>query len=64
MLGFAGHATHFVMLPVIGGTLLLLNHSDRQTFGRLFASGLLFGIGLLMKQPAVFYFIRRDLSFS
>jgi 4-amino-4-deoxy-L-arabinose transferase-like glycosyltransferase len=52
------------MLPVIGGTLLLLNHSDRQTFGRLFASGLLFGIGLLMKQPAVFYFIRRDLSFS
>jgi Dolichyl-phosphate-mannose-protein mannosyltransferase len=57
VLGFAGHATHFVMLPVIGGTLLLFNHSDRQTFGRLFASGLLFGVGLLMKQPAVFFIL-------
>jgi hypothetical protein len=55
VLGSAGHATHFVVLPVIGGTLLLLNHSDRQTFGRLFASGLLFGLGLLMKQPAFFF---------
>jgi 4-amino-4-deoxy-L-arabinose transferase-like glycosyltransferase len=45
------------MLPVIGGTLLLLNPSDRQTFGRLFASGLLFGVGLLMKQPAVFFIL-------
>ena len=25
VLGFAGHATHFVLLPVLGGTLLLLN---------------------------------------
>ncbi len=57
VLGFAGHATHFVMLPVVGGTLLLLNPSDRQTFGRLFASGLLFGVGLLMKQPAVFFIL-------
>ena len=57
VLGFAGHATHFVVLPVIGGTLLLLNHSDRQTFRRLLASGLLFGVGLLMKQPAVFFIL-------
>jgi len=55
VLGFAGHATHFVMLPVLGGTLLLLGESDRQAFGRLFASGLLFGVGLLMKQPAFFF---------
>src|SRR6058998_652658 len=55
VLGFAGHATHFVLLPVLGGTLLLLNTADRQAFGRLFASGLLFGLGLLMKQPAVFF---------
>jgi hypothetical protein len=55
VLGFAGHATHFVLLPVLGGTLLLLNSTDRQGLGRLFASGLLFGIGLLMKQPAVFF---------
>src|SRR6266511_1996231 len=55
VLGFAGHATHFVLLPVLGGTLLLFNSAARQGLGRLFASGLLFGIGLLMKQPAVFF---------
>ena len=55
VLGFAGHATHFVLLPVLGGTLLLCNSTDRQALGRLFASGLLFGIGLLMKQPAGFF---------
>src|SRR5438477_11240316 len=27
VLGLAAHATHFVMLPVLGGTLLLLNES-------------------------------------
>ncbi len=40
---------------VLGGTLLLLNDSDGRNFERLFASGLLFGTGLLMKQPAVFF---------
>ena len=55
VLGFAGHATHFVLLPVLGGTLLLLTTTDRQATGRLFASGLLFGSGLLMKQPGVFF---------
>ncbi len=55
VLGFAGHATHFVLLPVLGGTLLLLKARDRQAFGCLFTSGLLFGLGVLMKQPAVFF---------
>jgi hypothetical protein len=55
VLGFAGHATHFVLLPVLGGTLLLCSSTDRQALGRLFASGLLFGTGVLMKQPAVFF---------
>src|SRR5438552_9016799 len=55
VLGFAGHATHFVMLPVLGGALLLLHEFGRQRLGRLFASGLLFGLALLMKQPAVFF---------
>ncbi len=106
VLGLAAHAEHFVMLPVLGGTLLLLNQSDgrgrarlvkpirqrvstrlanrrdaivvgrdrwarrmeptsqgavtaiyEMSHGRLFASGLLFGIGLLMKQPAVFFIL-------
>ena len=55
VLGFAGHATHFVLLPVLGGTLLLLNTTNRQDFRWLFASGVLFGLGVLMKQPAVFF---------
>ena len=57
VLGFAGHATHFVLLPVLGGTLLLVNAADRPAFARLFASGLLFGLGLLMKQPAIFFIL-------
>jgi 4-amino-4-deoxy-L-arabinose transferase-like glycosyltransferase len=55
VLGFAGHATHFVLLPVLGGILLLFNSTDRQALGRLFMSGSFFGLGLLMKQPAVFF---------
>src|SRR5882724_12762045 len=55
VLGFAGHATHFVLLPVLGGTWLLLKARDRQAYGCLFTSGLLFGLGVLMKQPAVFF---------
>ncbi len=55
VLGLAGHATHFVVLPVLGGALLLLNETDRQSLRTLFASGLLFGAGLLMKQPAILF---------
>ena len=55
--GFAAHATHFVMLAALGGMLLLVNESDGRNFERLFASGLLFGTSLLMKQPAVFFIL-------
>jgi len=63
VLGLAAHATNFVILPVLAGTLLLLGGSgvtsseSRQwkQFARLFSSGLLFGIGVLMKQPALFF---------
>ena len=57
VLGLAAHATNFVMVPVLGGTLLILklSESERQAFKRLFASGLLFGIGALMKQPALLF---------
>jgi Dolichyl-phosphate-mannose-protein mannosyltransferase len=54
VLGLAAHASQFAMLPVLGGTLLLLlDQSDPRGFGRVFASGVLLGIGVLMKQPAV-----------
>jgi hypothetical protein len=57
VLGFAAHATHFVVLPVLGAILLLLRQRERKMAGTLFMSGLLFGIGLLMKQPAAFFIL-------
>ena len=55
VLGTAAHATNFVVLPVLGGALLLFDRQDRQSPVRLFASGILFSVGLLMKQPALFF---------
>jgi len=55
VLGFAGHATHFVVLPVLGGVWLLLGALDRPAVARLFASGVLFGVAVLMKQSAIFF---------
>lgn len=63
VLGLAAHATHFVMLAVLGGILLLLKQqqvspsepSPPNQFARLFVSGLLFGIGALMKQPGLLF---------
>ena len=55
VLGLASHATHFVMLPVLGGVLLLLKEPDRPLLGGVYMSGLLLGAGLLMKQPAIFF---------
>jgi len=55
VLGFAAHATHFVMLPVLGGILLLLDQHSHPRFGRLFVSGLVFGLAVVMKQPGIFF---------
>ncbi|PYJ35496.1 MAG: hypothetical protein DME79_01910, partial [Verrucomicrobia bacterium] len=57
VLGLFAHATNFVMLPVLGGTLLILklSESEQHAIGRIFASGSLFGIGVLMKQPALLF---------
>ncbi|PYL47623.1 MAG: hypothetical protein DMF32_10715, partial [Verrucomicrobia bacterium] len=61
VLGLAAHATNFVVLFVLGGILLLLKEqavtalepSQPKRLVQLFASGLLFGIGALMKQPGL-----------
>src|SRR5262249_44495144 len=57
VLGLAAHATNFVVLPVLGGTLLIvkLSESEQHAIGRIFAGGSLFGIGALMKQPAILF---------
>jgi hypothetical protein len=53
VLGLAAHATHFVMLPTLLGALVLLK--PVLTKKMVFVSGILFGVGLLMKQPAIFF---------
>ncbi len=53
ILGFAGHATHFVVLPAIGGAFLLLSAIEKWEQPRYFGSGLLFGLAFLMKQPGI-----------
>jgi hypothetical protein len=61
VLGLAAHATNFVVLPVVGGMLLLLKEqpitssSQRRQLVSLFASGVLFGAGSLMKQPGLLF---------
>jgi hypothetical protein len=51
--GLAAHATHFVMLPTLVGALVLLK--PVLTKKMVLVSGILFGAGLLMKQPAIFF---------
>lgn len=48
--GLAAHATHFVMLPVLAGVVLLQNLDDRTSAARIFFAGLLVGLAVLMKQ--------------
>jgi hypothetical protein len=55
VLGTSAHATHFVVLPVLAGFLLLLRYleSPKPVLG--FFSAVLFGLGFVMKQQGVFF---------
>ena len=55
VLGLAAHATHFVTLFGVGGTLLLLQAAANRRLTTLFSCGLVFGLAFLMKQPGFFY---------
>jgi hypothetical protein len=48
--GTQAHATHFVVLPALAASLLLLYAMDTGGFSALACSGLLFGVAVLMKQ--------------
>ncbi len=50
VLGFATHATHFVMLAAVAGALLLLE-PERTSQWLLFTGGVFMGTAMLMKQP-------------
>jgi len=53
VLGFAAHATHFVVLAALVGIILLLRAEETQRTGLFLWSGLAFGIAFLMKQPGL-----------
>jgi hypothetical protein len=55
VMGFEAHATNFVLPPVLLGILLLLEGSRLRNRWLVFGSGLLCGIGFLMKQHGVFF---------
>ena len=55
VLGNAAHATHFVALSGVAGFLVLVWAQDRKSAVLIIASGLLFGLAVLMKQPGVFF---------
>ena len=55
VLGLWAHATHFVVLPALGATLLLLQWAERRDPARLAIAGLLFGLAFLMKQPGILF---------
>jgi hypothetical protein len=57
VLGFAGHATHFVVLPALGGVLVLLSALKSDKLSLYFWSGTLFALAVLMKQPGIFFFL-------
>lgn len=55
VLGMWAHATHFVVLPAMGATLLLFRWAESRKTWLLAASGLLFGTAFLMKQPGILF---------
>jgi len=57
VLGTSAHATHFVLLPALGGIILMLRATDSGKLRNLFWSGILLGISFIIKQHAVFVVI-------
>src|SRR5271168_4663019 len=47
VIGFAGHATHFVVLFAVGGVLLLLRAAESRRTWLYFLSGLFLGLAFL-----------------
>ena len=61
-MGFAAHATHFVVLPALAGILLALKAIETRRASHYFWSGLLLGTGMIMKQPGVFFILFAGLN--
>lgn len=57
VLGFCGHATHFVVLMAMAGVLLLLEALDKERLWLFFGSGVFLGLAFVMKQPGLLFVI-------
>jgi len=55
VLGFAAHATHFVVLAALGGILVLLEAIENKRTLAYSASGILLGLAFVCKQPGLFF---------
>jgi hypothetical protein len=55
MMALDGHATHFVALLAVAGTLFLLHALETKRTSAFFVSGLCYGLSFLMKQPGLFF---------
>jgi hypothetical protein len=53
--GFAAHATHFIVFFALAGLVLLYRAFDHTKISGYLISGLIFGLSVLMKQPAIFF---------
>ncbi len=54
MLGLAGHATHFAAFFAVAGLCLMWKARQNASWLIVFPAGLLFGVGVLMKQHVAF----------
>jgi hypothetical protein len=64
MLGLAGHATHFVAFFITAGLCVMWRARQDGSWFPAFASGLLFGTAILMKQHAAIIAAWAGLSFA
>jgi 4-amino-4-deoxy-L-arabinose transferase-like glycosyltransferase len=55
VLGLCAHATHFVIIFVLGGLLTFLRAVETKRWRDFFLSGLFFGAAFIMKQPGLLF---------
>ncbi|MBY0425641.1 MAG: glycosyltransferase family 39 protein [Cytophagales bacterium] len=57
VLGFAAHATHFVVLAAVGGIVLLYRAFESKKALHFAIAGFVIGLSYLMKQSGFFFFL-------
>jgi hypothetical protein len=55
VLGFAAHASNFVVLPAIGGIIMSVKAGETGRSIHYFLAGLLAGLAFVCKQPGIFF---------